>query len=186
MSYQYAKIDDGAVVDVITTIGPMPAHKLHSELLPLRDQRPALALGESYDGFVDEVQADQVVRTWIVQQADLANLKALKLRALADRRWRASLRFEFDGVETYALEAIPAITAAIVARQVLDSSEPQVWKLADGEFRLWTTEELVAFGADVNSHVQGCFDNERTLTAQIEIAESVEALDAVDIEAGWP
>jgi hypothetical protein len=118
--------------------------------------------------------------------ATLADAKAGRLRELADRRWKATQRFVFDGVETQADGAISAITAAVVARQAFAITAPQSWKLADGEFRSFDTTEILQFGAAVQAHVQTCFDHEAALTVQIEAAATIAAIEAVDISAGWP
>jgi hypothetical protein len=102
------------------------------------------------------------------------------LAGLANRRWQATQRFTYDGVETVADGATTALTGAIVAMQLPGGPDTVLWKLADGDFREWDLAALVAFGQAVRAHIQACFDHEATLAAQILNGEEP------NIEAGWP
>lgn len=53
----------------------------------------------------------------------------------------------------------------------------------------WVTLDaatMIAIGDAVFAHVQACFTRERALHQAIEAAATHAALDAVDVEAGWP
>jgi len=145
---------------------------------------------------VDAETADsRVYREWVatgnaptpLPTPTLAEAKAAKLAALADRRWRA----EIAGVVVGGL-SIPSdaatqskLTAAVVAC-VLDNNYAVNWKLADGTFQLLDHAMLIAVAQAVRAHVQSCFDREATLAATISAAADAAALAAIDIEAGWP
>jgi hypothetical protein len=117
----------------------------------------------------------------------LAEAKAARLAALADRRWRA----ETAGVVVNGarlptdLATQGKLTAAVVA-SVLDNSYSVRWKLADGSFTLFDHATLVAAAQGVRAHVQACFDREAQLVALIDAAKDEAALAAIDIESGWP
>lgn len=102
------------------------------------------------------------------------------LAALANRRWQAVQTFTYDGVQTAADGAATALTGAIVAMQLPGGPDTVLWKLADGDFRVWDLAALVAFGQAVRAHIQACFDHEADLAAQILNGEEP------DVEAGWP
>lgn len=102
------------------------------------------------------------------------------LAALANRRWQATQRFTYDGVQTVADGAATALTGAIVAMQLPGGPDTVLWKLADGDFREWDLAALVTFGQAVRAHVQACFDHEADLAGQILNGEEP------NIEAGWP
>lgn len=110
----------------------------------------------------------------------LAEKQAPLLAALANRRWQATQRFTYDGVQTVADGAATALTGAIVAMQLPGGPDTVLWKLADGDFREWDLAALVTFGQAVHAHVQACFDHEAALAGQILNGEEP------NIEAGWP
>ena len=117
----------------------------------------------------------------------LEDLKAAKLAALADRRWQA----EVGGI---TLNGVPIktdreSTGKITAAYVQASANPEFsvrWKVDTGVFVTLDAATIIAIGNAVTAHVQACFDNEDVLTTAILAAEDKAALDAVDIETGWP
>lgn len=117
----------------------------------------------------------------------LAEAKAAKLAALADRRWRAETAgVTVNGMSLPSDQATQSkLTAAVVA-SVLDNNYAVNWKLADGSFTLLDHAALIAVAQGVRAHVQVCFDREAQLAALIRGAADAAALAAIDIEAGWP
>lgn len=107
-----------------------------------------------------------------------------RLAALATLRWQKSQTFTFDGVGTAPADsARAAVTGFVVAAQIAPSEGATVWKLGQNEFRLWTFEQVVAYGIAIRTHIQACFDREEALTALIVAAEEP---GSVDITSGWP
>lgn len=117
----------------------------------------------------------------------LVALKAAKLAALADRRWRAETAGTIvNGMSLPTDEKTQAkLTAAVVA-SVLDNAYSVNWKLSDGSFILLDHAALITAAQGVRAHVQGCFDREATLAGEIAAAADAAALAAIDIDAGWP
>ncbi|MFL7901584.1 DUF4376 domain-containing protein [Azospirillum argentinense] len=60
-----------------------------------------------------------------------------------------------------------------------------IWKTADG-FVTVTLSDLLAAGLAVGSFVQACFANEAALYAAIDAAETIEDVNAVSLDDGWP
>lgn len=118
----------------------------------------------------------------------LAELKAQKLAALADRRWRAEVGgATVDGV-TIQTDRDSQIKWSVVfglAKLDPNYSVPN-WKLPDGSFMALTNQQILDFSNAARLHVQGCFDHEAALAGEIAAAADAAALAAVDIEAGWP
>jgi len=119
--------------------------------------------------------------------AGMADAKAARKAALADRRWRAE-----TGGATVAGMEIPTdaatqakLTAAAVAA-LIDPAYSVNWKVATGDFVALDHDQVIALAQGARAHVQGCFDREAALAAQIDAAATPEALAAIDIEAGWP
>lgn len=45
---------------------------------------------------------------------------------------------------------------------------------------------VIGLAQAIRAHVQACFDNEAALSAAIDAAEDHDALESIDVEAGWP
>lgn len=121
--------------------------------------------------------------TWVEPVSVVPNV-ADRLQALADLRWQKSLTFTYDGVPSAPADsALSAVTGFVVAAQIVAPTGPTTWKLAAGEFRSWTFEQVVAYGIAIRGHIQSCFDREEALTALIVAAEDPAS---IDITTGWP
>jgi hypothetical protein len=134
---------------------------------------------------VEEVAltADEIVAL----VGSLPDAKARALASLAARRWLASQAFSYDGVtDAPADSALAAVTGVVVASQFAPITEPMTWKLAPGEFRAWSADDVIAYGMAIRDHVQACFDNEKALADAIDAAADFAALSAVDLASGWP
>jgi hypothetical protein len=128
------------------------------------------------------------IREYPAPVALLSEIKAERRKALADIRWRKSQMLTYDGIVAPADSAMSALTAVVVATQagLIASGSSITWKLADNEFRDWSIQQLLAYGAAVQAHIQQCFVRESAFTALIDAATDEEALDAIDLEEGWP
>lgn len=130
-----------------------------------------------------EMTAEEVAAV----RGPLASAKAARLAALADMRWRATQAFAYDGVDGVPADgALTAVLGVVVADTVAPTGGTITWKLKDGEFRTWSVEDVAAYGIAIRAHVQACFDTEQRLSAAILAAADYDALDAIDLAAGWP
>lgn len=116
----------------------------------------------------------------VPDQRPLDVQKAEKIAELEAVRFERGETFVYDGVVTPARPAIADITAAVVAAQLSDPSATFPWKLAAGEFRLFTLPDLIAFGMAVRAHVQTTFEKEAYITGLILMSQDSEALDNID------
>lgn len=123
-----------------------------------------------------------------VQALALARLKVALRAALADYRWRKTQTFNFDGeVDVPADPALSVITSIAVADSIVSSGgATRTFKLKPGAFRQWTVDQIVTYGMAIGTYVQACFDREAEIDSEIGDAETAGALDAIDIESGWP
>ena len=124
-------------------------------------------------------------------RASLDERKTQLRDALAHRRWEAETAGISVGGGEIATdrESQAMITGAFTRAQD---------KLAQGQtedtirfkgMSGWVELDIpttMAIGRAVGDHVQACFDREYDLDTQIEAAEDDAALDAIDIETGWP
>lgn len=60
------------------------------------------------------------------------------------------------------------------------------WKGADGTWTKIDAATIAGIAHAVATHVQACFTNERALSELIDAAETVEDLESIDLESGWP
>lgn len=126
---------------------------------------------------------------YFLPKPTLAEMKQRKLDELADRRWQV----ETGGV-SFGEMTIPTDreTSRLMIKTAYDRAredpEYQIpnWKAANGVFVTLTNSMIIAIGDAVLNHIQACFDHEAVLTAAILAAEDEEALEAIDINSGWP
>lgn len=120
----------------------------------------------------------------------LDELRDNMLDRLAGRRWIA----ETGGI---IVGGAPIKTdresqAVLTSAYVQASGNPEFtarWKVGRGAFVTLDAATIVAIGNAVTSHVQACFNREDELTDEIlaaHAAEDREALEAIDLDAGWP
>lgn len=117
----------------------------------------------------------------------LAQARTDKLAALSERRWQAETGGTLVGGVPVKTDA--SSTAKITAAYVQAKENPNFtvnWKVATAMFVTLDAATIIAIGDAVTAHVQACFDNEMALTASIMLAADVAALDAIDINSGWP
>jgi hypothetical protein len=60
------------------------------------------------------------------------------------------------------------------------------WNTQDGGWVTLSYGQLKQYQTGVNGHVQDSFTNHRSLDAELDAATTLEEIDAVDIESGWP
>jgi hypothetical protein len=117
----------------------------------------------------------------------LATAKAHMKAQAAAIRWGKCQLMSYDGeTAAYADAAIAVTTAKIRALEESGSTDPVNFKLTATAWRSWTLTDLKAYGAAIDTHIQACFDNEAALAGQIEAAVNLDALRAIDLDAGWP
>ena len=110
----------------------------------------------------------------------LAELKADAQSRLASRRWQAETGgMMFNGTPVATDDRSKALIYGARGRSVK-------FKTASGQFAPLSASETEALADAVADHVQACFDRESDLLDAINAAETVEELEAVDINTGWP
>lgn len=118
---------------------------------------------------------------WVVP---FAVLKTRKYAEIAAARWAAQTSGCAWNGHTLASDRegrSSVVEAYNIAMLAGEAYEPQLWKFVDG-FATVTVNDLAAMGAALAAHVQAGFDREAALVAQIEAAETPEAL----AEIVWP
>lgn len=116
------------------------------------------------------------------------NLQMLKSR-LRDEVARVRYERETGGVNVGGAliltdrESKATITGAH-SRALADPETTVQWKAKNGFVRLGAAE-IMQFGTAVFNHVQSCFAREHAINDQIDLAGSVSALMAIDIQSGW-
>ncbi len=112
----------------------------------------------------------------------LAEGRRARLAALAAARWRhETAGIVFGGIPLHTGRESQA-TLALAALQ----GGAERWKGADGKWYDMDAERLQAAAQAVMAHKRACFAHEEALVQAIRAADSIESLDDIDLEAGWP
>lgn len=92
-------------------------------------------------------------------------------------------RFDSDPLSRSNING--AVTMALIAQ---GASQPFAmdWKLADNTIATLDASQMIAVGVAVGGHVASCHANAQALGLAIESAQDVTALNAIEVEAGWP
>lgn len=118
----------------------------------------------------------------------LPDRKAAMLDELADIRWRHETGGIVVGgspIKTDG-ESQRKLTSAYVQAEKDSGFVIDNWKIAPGVFVPLNAATIIAIGDAVTAHVQACFDHEGAVTTAILAAEDHDALDMIDMGAGWP
>ena len=143
-------------------------------------------LGDSYEG-LEWFGPGEKPTEQELSALDFPFARDAKLEALAERRWRAETGGALVG--NMPVKSAASSTAKITAAYVQAKANPAFtvnWKVDKAMFVTLDAATIIAIGDAVTSHVQTCFDHEMALTTQIMLAKDAKALDAIDIDAGWP
>jgi hypothetical protein len=118
----------------------------------------------------------------------LAQARADKLAALAERRWQSQIGG--TTLDARSVKTDPTTTSMISSAYTKAVADPSYtirnWKMNTGVFASLDAATIIATGDAIEAHVQACFDQEAKLTTAIMLAKNVKALASIDIENGWP
>lgn len=116
----------------------------------------------------------------------LTALKQSLKETLADIRWhKESAGTTFNGAPWATDETAQRKFLGATLAAVLDPTYTVLWKLG-GQFITLNAAHIVAAASKVRTHIQECFDNEKRLSTLIDQAVSVDTLNSIDLESGWP
>jgi hypothetical protein len=124
--------------------------------------------------------------TWIVTDIPLSEVKANRSNELASLRYQhETAGITISGMTIETDRESQALITGAYCTSLLNPSVLIDWKGGNG----WTQIDaatIAVIAALVSTHVQACFSNERVLSEAIEAAETVEAVQAIDLTIGWP
>ena len=134
------------------------------------------------------ILGDRVEATWTITDFTFAELKAAKLQALADRRWEAETGGVMVGGALIRTDATSQgkITGAVSLFQADPTLAAIDWEAQPGVFVALDAATMTAIGIAVGRHVQACFSHAKAFSLAIDAAADIAALDAIDINQGWP
>lgn len=117
-----------------------------------------------------------------------ATARAHMLDLIAARRWVAIRDgFTFGGSPvTLDDRAQARIDTAIAGLKRQPSGATVEWEVARGVFQTMDLATLEALGDAAFAHVQACFSNSKPMMQAATDAADIAALNAIDLEAGWP
>jgi hypothetical protein len=113
---------------------------------------------------------------WVL---DLDKLKAEKRAKISEARWRAETGgITLNGTEIATDRESQALLTAAELKAQDDPNYMVNWKARNGWFQL-DAATLITIANAVRAHVQACFDKEKQLQEQIDVAETAAELEAV-------
>lgn len=122
-------------------------------------------------------------------QADLVALRAIKWAAIkAQREARrlviATEHGPFDADET----AKTSLLGKLQSFAILGDAAPEsvTWKLHDNSFVTLTRADFETAAMAVLGGIEAIYAHSFLLEAMLAAADSAEAIDAIDVETGWP
>lgn len=118
--------------------------------------------------------------------ATFADMKAAKLAALADKRWQ----IENGGMSVAGMQVYTDDRSKLLINGAYRKAEKEPdlfvrFKAASGWITIDASAAIV-LGDALFAHIQACFDREGVLAGLIQAAADQAALDAIDIDNGWP
>ena len=130
-----------------------------------------------------------VLATWAVvalTEAERIHQRAERRRALLAELPAIRFRHEtggvvFDGIPLHT-DRESQVTIALTALQ----GTAERWKGSDGKWYDLDSERLAEAAAAVIQHKRACFAREEALASEIRQVDRLEALEAIDLEEGWP
>lgn len=123
--------------------------------------------------------------------ADLALAKTLAWAAVKTRRDRCAsggCDTAFGRVDSDERSRILIAGAVQMAQIALAAGEPyQVdWVMADNQSVTHDARAMIALALAVGQHIVACWTRAQALRAEIDAAETIESVAAIDIAVGWP
>lgn len=122
-----------------------------------------------------------------VSEVPLADQKIAKLAAAATKRWQVETGgILVGGIPVHTDDRSKLMITGARIKADADANFTTQWVTADGTIVPLAAAQIVAIADAVLAHVDACFAAFATLAAAINAAEDQTALDAVDINQGWP
>lgn len=118
--------------------------------------------------------------------ASLSDSKAGRLAELSDRRVRAEQAFLFGGMPLKLDEATQARISGAIQYLTRNPAVTVPWQVSRGVFVDLGLPQVQALADASGAHVQACFTNARVLATQINAAATIAAVEAVNLDSGWP
>ena len=125
-------------------------------------------------------------RRWVMPATN--DVRAARRRELSAVRWTRQQTMKWRGRVVASDDTTTGrIMAAVMRAQVTgDQSAMVQWKFGDDDFDTLTLTDLTAYGMAIGAHLQGCYDREVELVADIAAAGAYAAIAAIDLASGWP
>ena len=147
----------------------------------LRDDGTIRAVNRYHHGYIEWCDAGNVPEEipYTPAPPSLDVLKGMKRAEIAAARYAAEVAgTTLGGISVRTDRESQSMITGAALKAMQDASYACKWKGLDG----WVTLDaaaILAVADAVRSHVQGCFDREAELSAAIDAAETVEAVEAV-------
>lgn len=138
----------------------------------------------------------QAVLEWIADGNEIEpfwvktveSLRAKLVEQVSELRWQKEVGgFQLNGNLVRSDERSQNMLVNAISLLNNDPNRTDVnWNLPDGSFATLDLPTLKAMGIAMGAHVQATFDRKKELIDQLNAADTIEALEAINIESGWP
>ena len=132
------------------------------------------------------ISDDKCVCYWDIKPLPLDFIKAAKLEDIASKRYdvqTSGITFKDTRIFTDR-ESVSDVSN--ILQGAIDSDISTIDFKTDNKFIKLTIDDLKEIVKLINVHVQACFTNESRLSELINNATTVEEINEIDLESGWP
>lgn len=148
-----------------------------------------LPSGYRFNGipYYEEDENGIINQIYPVEEIPLSEIKSEKLALLDQKRWEVEvggMNFGPFYIRTDA-NSTAKMTAAFISAALDPNYMVPNWEVSPGNFVTLDNQTILALGTAVRQFIQSTFDHKKDLADQIEAAQNVQELDAIDIYDGW-
>jgi hypothetical protein len=137
-------------------------------------------------GDPEEYEPGKWREVWNVTAIPLTEMQAQRLAELAALRYeKETAGIILNGATIETNRESQALINGAWSYSQLNPTVLIDWKAESGWIQI-DAATIAGIAGAVAAHVQACFSNERTLSEAINAAETVAAVQAIDLTIGWP
>jgi len=124
---------------------------------------------------------------WSVEETrTVDSAKTTALNVLSRVRRQKETEFTFNEVQIYLDQQTQARINAAVAGFAYRPDDIITWEVTRGNFVEFNKPAMEALAVAAWDHVRLCYENVKRITDQIQAATTIEEVDFVPLDTGWP
>jgi hypothetical protein len=124
---------------------------------------------------------------WVLQETRTLEIaKSMRLEDLSAYRRYKETKFTFNGIEIYLDQQTQARINAAVAGFAYRPNDIITWEVTRGNFIQFDKPTMEAIAVAAWTHIKLCFENVKRITDLVQAATTIEEVDFISLETGWP